>query len=78
VDIDVQVTDVTRVGEDRPFMRNVQWTETAPDGTVKSYEVDFANTTTPESRVRSGDSTTPSGSGGKVIQGDFGKSGGKQ
>jgi Domain of unknown function (DUF4157)/DNA/RNA non-specific endonuclease len=71
VQIDVQVTDVTRIGEDRPFMRNVQWTETAPDGSVKSYEVDFANTTTPESRVKSGHVST-SGSG-KVIKGDFGK-----
>ncbi len=76
VEIDVQVTDVTRAGEKRPFMRNVQWTETTPGGTVKSYEVDFANTTTPESRIKSGGSTSSSGSGGKVIQEDFGKSGG--
>jgi hypothetical protein len=67
VQIDVQVTDVTRIGEDRPFMRNVQWTETAPDGSVKSYEVDFANTMTPQSRVKSGDS--PTSGGGKVIEG---------
>jgi hypothetical protein len=71
VQIDVQVTDVTRIGEDRPFMRNVQWTETAPDGSVKNYEVDFANTTTPESRFKSGN--TPTSGGGKVIKGDFGK-----
>src|SRR3954462_12520242 len=29
VEIDVQITDVTRAGADRPYMRNVQWTETA-------------------------------------------------
>ena len=71
VQIDVQVTDVTRIGADRPFMRNVQWTETAPDDSVKSYEVDFANTTTPESRTKSGGPTTSGG--GKLIQGNFGK-----
>src|SRR5207244_1271094 len=58
IDIDVQVIDVTRPGEDRPFLRNVQWTETAPDGTRKNFDVDFANTTTPKSRGRSGGVST--------------------
>ena len=49
VDIWVHVTDVFRPGELRPFMRNVQWLE-KENGKETKYEVDFANTHTPESR----------------------------
>lgn len=74
IEIDVQVTDVTRSGEDRPFARNVQWTETAPDGTKQSFELDFANTTTAEGRLKaSGASSTTKETGGSVIHVDFGK-----
>lgn len=48
--IDVKVSDVTRKGEDRPFMRKVEWTEIAPDGTRTTNELTFANTHTPKSR----------------------------
>jgi hypothetical protein len=71
VEIDVQVTDVTKAGADRPFRRNVQWTETAPDGTVKNYDLDFVNTETEESRAQSGDRTDPGTSGGKLLRGNF-------
>jgi hypothetical protein len=50
--IEVSVTDVTGAGETRPFMRKVEWTETAPDGTVKHNTLDFANTHTPLSRSK--------------------------
>jgi hypothetical protein len=72
IEIDVRVTDVTKKGADRPFMRNVQWTETAPDGTPTSHELDFANTQTPESRENRGVAPTNTGQpGGKVIEVDF-------
>ncbi len=48
--IEVKVSDVTRQGEDRPFMRKVEWTEIAPDGKRSSNELTFANTHTPKSR----------------------------
>ena len=49
--IEVEVTDVTRAGEDRPFMRKARWTETLPDGTREAQEMIFANTHTPKSRA---------------------------
>ncbi len=49
--IEVKVTDVTRIGEDRPFYRKVEWSETAPDGNVTDHELSFANMHTPESRA---------------------------
>ena len=51
VTIRVKVTDNTRIGEDRPFYRHVEWTETAQDGVVSEHVLDFANMHTPESRV---------------------------
>lgn len=53
-EIDVKVADITRKGEDRPFMRKVEWTETAKDGTKTDKELYFANTYTPESRDKRG------------------------
>ncbi|MBY0398430.1 MAG: DNA/RNA non-specific endonuclease [Thermoleophilia bacterium] len=43
--IEVKVTDVTIKGkyDDRPFMRRVEWTEVAPDGTRKTEEMLFHN-----------------------------------
>jgi hypothetical protein len=46
----VQDTDVSRPGELRPFLRNVQWIELANGRETKSA-VDFANAHTPESRA---------------------------
>jgi len=51
VDIWVQVTDISRQGELRPFMRNVQWRE-RENGRDTWFEVDFANPHTPESREK--------------------------
>lgn len=59
--IDVKVTDVTRVGEERPYHRIVEWTETAPDGTVTKNKLDFANMHTPESRDAQGVKPTVQG-----------------
>ncbi len=50
--VEVTVTDVTRAGEDRPFMREVKWTETAANGVRTEQELTFANTHTPKSRVK--------------------------
>jgi hypothetical protein len=72
-EIYVQVTDVTRGGEDRPFMRNVQWIERVK-GHEMSFEVDFANAHTPESR--SAQSISPTDVGGRdaqIIRVDFQK-----
>ncbi len=52
VQIEAKVTDITRAGETRPFMRRAEWTETHPDGSVTHHELDFANTHTPESRSK--------------------------
>jgi len=67
VRIEAEVTDITRVGENRPFMRKVKWTETTPDGKVTPHELEFANTHTPESRAKQNISPTISGQNGKVI-----------
>jgi hypothetical protein len=48
--IHARVVDVYRPGENRPFMRKVEWEVTAPDGTVTLEELTFANTHTPGSR----------------------------
>ncbi len=52
--IEVKVTDVTRKGEDRPFMRKVVWTEIAPDGTKTVRQLDFANVHSATSRANRG------------------------
>jgi len=72
-DITVTVTDVTRGSEDRPFMREVRWTELGADGRYTSLDLTFANTQTPKSREARGVEPT-SGvpeEGGKVIEVDF-------
>src|SRR5262249_55388367 len=52
--IEAKVTDITRPGETRPFMRRAEWTEIAPDGTVSHYQQEFMNTYTPEARLKQG------------------------
>lgn len=71
--IEVKVTDITRKGEDRPFMRHVEWTEIAPDGTrLSPQQLDFANTHTPLSRDKSGIAPTVSSpQSNNVIDVDF-------
>lgn len=49
--IRAKVTDIYRMGEDRPFMRNVQWQVTITGGATFSNSLDFANPHTPESRA---------------------------
>jgi hypothetical protein len=51
IEIEVQVTDVTKPGADRPFLRNVKWTEIYLDGMEVEHEIDFANTTTKATRA---------------------------
>jgi hypothetical protein len=51
IEIDAQVTDVTNAGTDRPYRRNVQWTEHYLDGTVVEDEIEFVNTTSSKSRA---------------------------
>lgn len=71
VDIYVQITDISRFGELRPFMRNVHWIERA-DGKEIPFEIDFANAHTPESRSKQDvPGTKLFGAGGEVIQVDF-------
>jgi hypothetical protein len=66
--IKVTVRDVYRKGEDRPFMRQVEWTETSPSGLVTKNKLDFANTQTPKSRFQQGiQATVPPGTNADVI-----------
>lgn len=71
--IEVKVTDITRKGEDRPFMRRVEWTEITPDGVrLPSQQIEFANTHTPMSRDKSGIAPTVSSpQENNVIHADF-------
>jgi hypothetical protein len=54
IGIEVRVTDVTKKGENRPFMRTVEWDEIFPDGTTNHTDIDFMNPHTPESRLKQG------------------------
>lgn len=73
-EIEVSVTDVTRPDEDRPFMREVRWTETKADGKRLAENLTFANTHTPKSRkAQDIEPTESSGEMGKVIEVDFTK-----
>jgi hypothetical protein len=73
-DIEVVVTDVTRPDEDRPFMREVRWTEVRPDGRRLSQNLTFANMHTPKSREARGiPPTNQPGETGKLIEVDFTK-----
>ncbi|WP_406695985.1 DNA/RNA non-specific endonuclease [Singulisphaera sp. Ch08] len=73
-DIEVSVTDVTRPDEDRPFMREVRWTEIKADGKRLAENLTFANTHTPKSRKAQGIApTNQPGEMGKVIEVDFTK-----
>jgi hypothetical protein len=71
IDIYVQVTDVFRFSEHRPFMRNVQWIE-QEKGSQANFMLDFANPHTPESRAAQNIPPTNVGMpGGEVIHVDF-------
>ena len=66
--IDVAVKDVSKPDEDRPFMRNVKWREADADGVKSEYELDFANTHSPESRLKQNiASTVPEGTNAEII-----------
>ncbi len=66
--VEVRVRDVYRKGEDRPFMRKVEWTETSPSGQVSKNSLDFANTHTPKSRLNQDIApTVPPGTKADVI-----------
>jgi hypothetical protein len=54
VRIKVEVTDITKAGEDRPFVREVTWTETNLDGSVKSGKMTFGNFETEKGRIAKG------------------------
>jgi DNA/RNA non-specific endonuclease len=70
-DVYVQVTDISRPGQGRPFMRNVQWIE-RQFGRQRTNEVIFANAHTPESRMAQAVASTSVGEdGGEVIHVDF-------
>ena len=70
--VEVKVTDVTRKGDDRPFMRKVEWTEIAPDGSRSNHELIFANTHTPKSRDMQGiEPTVSTPQQNNVINVDF-------
>ncbi len=52
--IHVTVTDRYRPGENRPYTRSVEWTETPPGGGLpESKALEFVNFTSPQSRAKS-------------------------
>ncbi len=52
--IHVIVTDKYRSGENRPYTRSVQWTETSPAGAVQPLGIEFVNFSSPQSRAKTG------------------------
>jgi len=52
--IHVTITDKYRSGENRPYTRSVQWTETSPAGTVQQLAIEFVNFSSPQSRAKTG------------------------
>jgi len=54
VRIKVKVTDITKAGENRPFVREVEWTETNLDGSGKSGKMTFGNFETERGRIAKG------------------------
>ncbi len=49
--IEVEIRDITKIGESRPFGRNVKWKEIGPNGGVTQHELLFLNPHTPKSRA---------------------------
>jgi hypothetical protein len=73
-EIHVTVIDITRVGEDRPFVREVRWTERSPEGSTRPNELTFANMHTPRSREAQGiEPTVTEPQENNVIEVDFQK-----
>jgi hypothetical protein len=72
VDIFVQVTDVAKPGDVRPFMRNVQWIEHV-SGAETRNAIDFVNTHTPGSRLAQGVAPTVLWDDPQIIRVDFRK-----
>ena len=67
--IRAKVSDFTRPGAERPYMRVAEWSETLADGTVKKNRLVFANFDTVESRTAAGYVPTSVPGGGKVLPG---------
>jgi len=66
--IEVKVQDVFKPGEDRAFLRKVEWTETSPTGAVTKKSLDFMNTQSVESRLnRSIAATVPPGNSAAIL-----------
>lgn len=64
--ISVIIQDKYRVGEDRPFVRWVQWTEITPQGKHEAPQtIDFGNFSSPQLREVRGESPGPVTNGGK-------------
>jgi len=70
--ITVVVQDKYRSNDERPFVRWVQWVETAPNGKQNGAQtLDFGNFSSPQLREASGEKPGPvtnGGKGGRVIQ----------
>jgi DNA uptake protein ComE-like DNA-binding protein len=66
--VKVEVTDVTRPGEKRPYARIVKWTVQRKDGTSSSKRLAFANTHTADSRAAQGIADKVSGQKDNVVQ----------
>jgi hypothetical protein len=68
--ISVVIQDKYRLGEERPFVRWVQWVETNPKGKQETQTMDFGNFSSPQLRDARGETPGPvtnNGQGAKVI-----------
>lgn len=52
--IHVKIQDKYRQGENRPFSRSVQWTQTAPNGGSVTNSLEFGNFSSPQQRNAAG------------------------
>lgn len=59
-EITVTVTDKTKDGDDRPYVREVRWTELTPEGLETAQSLTFMNPHTPKSREMRGIAPTVS------------------
>jgi hypothetical protein len=66
--IEVKVQDVFKPGQNRAFLRKVEWTETSPTGAVTKKSLDFMNTQSVESRLnRDIAATVPPGTSARIL-----------
>ncbi len=70
--VEVQIRDVFKAGESRPFARKVEWKEIGPNGGVTNHDLTFMNSHTDRSRnMQDIPSTVLTPQSNNVIEVDF-------